>query len=72
MNSIWRSLTLFVFFTAALEAGEPKRMTNSDVVSMVKAELPESVVVLAIQKSAAGFDISAQALIALKSDGVGP
>ena len=72
MNSIWRTLTLFVFFTAALEAGEPKRMTNSDVVSMVKAELPESVVVLAIQKSAAGFDISAQALIALKSDGVGP
>jgi|GEM_PF-4105397 len=71
MNSIWRILTLFVFFTAALEAGEPKRMTNSDVVSMVKAELPESVVVLAIQKSAAGFDITPQALIALKNDGVG-
>ncbi|MCA1635385.1 MAG: hypothetical protein LC802_17280 [Acidobacteria bacterium] len=45
-------------------------MTNADVVEMVKAGLPESTVVLAIQQSQTDFDTSPQALILLKKQGV--
>jgi hypothetical protein len=50
---------------------EPARpMTNADVVAMVKAQLPESTILLAIQHSASRFDTSPAALIELKDTGV--
>jgi hypothetical protein len=58
-------------FTGGALAQEKKPLTNADVVTMVKAGLPESTVVLAIQQSPTAFDLSPQALIRLKSDGVG-
>jgi hypothetical protein len=45
-------------------------MTNADVIEMVKAGLPESTVVLAIQRSQTDFDTSPQTLIQLKKQGV--
>jgi len=56
--------------TSQPQKGEKKPLTNADVVSMVKAGLAESTIVLAIQRSATDFDTSAQALIALKTEGV--
>ena len=47
-----------------------KPLTNEGVVKMVQAGLPESVVVSAIQSSAAQFDISPDGLIQLKKAGV--
>jgi len=52
------------------QKGEKKPLTNADVISMVKAGLAESTVVLAIQHSATNFDTSPEALISLKSQGV--
>jgi hypothetical protein len=53
-------------------AQESKPLTNADVVAMVKAGLPETTVILAIQKGPTNFDTSPQALILLKNQGVGP
>jgi len=47
-----------------------KPLDNSDVVEMTKAGLPESTIILAIQKGPSQFDTSPQALIQLKSQGV--
>src|SRR2546430_2444978 len=54
--------------TAAAQDAKP--LTNADVVTMVKAGLPETTVILAIQKGPANFDTSPQALIELKNQGV--
>lgn len=51
-------------------AQEKKPLTNADVVTMVKADLPESTIVLAIQQSPSNFDTSPEALIQLKKQGV--
>lgn len=48
----------------------PKAITNADIVKMVKAELPESTVLLTIQASSHAFDTAPEALIQLKADGV--
>ncbi len=53
-------------------AQQKKPITNADIVAMVKAELPESTIVVAIQQSPANFDTSPQALIELKTQGVSP
>ena len=45
-------------------------ITNADVVKMVKSGLPESVIVTAIQSRPGKFDISPNALIAMKKSGV--
>ena len=45
-------------------------ITNSDVISMTKAGIGEQTIILAIQRGPVKFDISPQALIALKIDGV--
>lgn len=58
--------------STVVAAQETKPLTNADVVAMVKAGLPESTVVLAIQKGPVNFDTSPQALIQLKNQGVGP
>lgn len=47
-----------------------KPLTNSDVVSMVKAGLADTTIVLSIERSATQFDTSPEELIKLKAAGV--
>jgi len=62
------------FFSVLTAVGSaqtaPKAITNADIVKMVKAELPESTVLLTIQASPHAFDTAPEALIQLKADGV--
>jgi hypothetical protein len=59
------------FATLPVTAQKTKNtMTNADVIEMVKAELPENTIVLAIQQSEPNFDTSTKALIELKKQGV--
>lgn len=51
-------------------AVDAKPMTNQDVVNMVRAELPESTMLMAIRAARPEFDTSADGLIKLKSAGV--
>jgi len=53
-----------------LSGAERKALTNADVIKMVKAELPESTIILAIQSSPNEFDTKPDTLIELKSAGV--
>lgn len=48
---------------------EKKSLTNADIVTMIKAGLPESTIVLSIQQSPSNFDTSPDALIQLKNQG---
>jgi hypothetical protein len=64
---------LFVAISGITLAVEnPKPLTNSDVVSMVQAGLPESTVVMAIKQSPVGFDTAPMTLIDLKKQGISP
>ena len=58
--------------TGQAQTGGNKPLTNADIVSMVKAGMAESTIVLAIQHSSTVFDTSPQALISLQSQGVPP
>lgn len=51
---------------------ERKRLTNADVVGMVKGGLPESTIVLVIEQNSCEFDISPTALVELKNQGISP
>jgi hypothetical protein len=62
---------LIMLSVAAITAAEKKPLTNDDVRKMIKAELPDSTIVLTIQNSPSSFDTSPEGLIALKSAGVG-
>ena len=53
----------------AMADGEKKLVTNTDVVTMIKAGLPESTIIMAIKQGPAGFDTSTTALIELKKQG---
>ncbi len=60
-----------LFVTSAVTAQKAKNIiTNADVVEMVKASLPESTIILAIQQSEPNFDTSPKALIELSKQGV--
>jgi hypothetical protein len=48
---------------------EKKPLTNDDIVTMIKAGLSESTIVLAIQQAPVNFDTSPDALIQLKNQG---
>jgi hypothetical protein len=64
---------LVLFFALAsttLFADEQKTLKNADVIKMVKAELPDSTIILAIQGSILEFDTQPDALIELKTAGV--
>jgi hypothetical protein len=65
-------VVLFLGAPNKIEAQQKKPITNPDIVAMVKAGLPESTIVVAIQQSPANFDTSPQALIELKTQGVTP
>jgi hypothetical protein len=54
----------------AMGQAAPAEITNSDVISMTKAGIGEQTIILAIQRGPDKFDISPQALIALKGASV--
>jgi hypothetical protein len=70
--SLRANLTL-LFICAALPAQVTEKFTNTDVVNMIKAGLPEGTVILAIKRAVYhgdnDFDGSPQGLIALKNAG---
>lgn len=61
---------LLVSLSTAPARAHQQKLTNKDIVKMVKASLPADVIVQAIKSSTPDFDISADGLIALKQDGV--
>jgi hypothetical protein len=61
---------LLVVLAATLLAQQKKPLTNQDVVTMVKNGFSESVILMAIRANSCEFDTSADALIALKNQGV--
>src|ERR1051326_8271249 len=64
------SILLCGLLTQAAFGQNPKPMTNDDVVSMVKAGLPEDIVIGAIGAQQTSFDNSAAALVELTKQGV--
>src|ERR1051325_10997901 len=72
MNTIDRvflTLSAVLVGVIVLAAEPEKPLTNADVIKMIKAELKEETIVLAIQKHASDFDTSVDGLIALKKEG---
>jgi hypothetical protein len=65
-------LMLVILVSAPFVHGQEakKPLTNTDVVKLVQASLPESTIVLAIQQSETNFDTSPSALIELKKQGI--
>lgn len=61
-------LTLLVLAPAA-HAQDGKKFTNEQVLKMLKAELPESTIILAIEADPEHLDTSVDGLIALKEGG---
>lgn len=53
-----------------LSGAATKPLTNADVISMIKAGLPENTIILSIQQTASKFDTAPQSLIFLKKQGV--
>jgi hypothetical protein len=65
------AITTSVFCIAPLVTdAATKPLTNADVVSMIKAGLPENTIILSIQQTASKFDTAPQSLILLKKQGV--
>lgn len=62
-----RLITLFMMATGAALAAE--QFTNADLIRLLQAGMPESVVVKKIESSAATFDTGVDAIIALKKAG---
>jgi hypothetical protein len=75
MNMRVRILRTVALLSLVLIAGrsfaqdKPKPLTNADVISMVKAGLPEDTVINAIASQPSNFDISAMGLLDLKKQG---
>jgi hypothetical protein len=62
---------LLLALTAFAQTGTPpKPLTNADVIEMSRAGVPESTILLAIQKSPVKFDVSAEGIIALHAAGI--
>jgi hypothetical protein len=62
---------LVLAMTSAIAAQQAQKpLTNADVINMVKAKLPDSVVVQAIQSNPGKYDTSTSALISLHKAGV--
>jgi len=64
------AFVLLVSVSNATAATHRQKLTNKDVVRMVKANLPADVIVQAIKSSTPDFDVSADGLISLKQEGV--
>jgi hypothetical protein len=68
---IYFLIASFVLVCGSVRAQQQKKnLTNADVIAMVKANLPENTIILAIQQGPTDFDTSAQTLIALKNQGI--
>ncbi len=65
-------LSLIVVTLVAQNAHQPKVLTNSDIINMVKAGLAESTITLAIEQGHCKFDTSPDQLVNLKNQGVSP
>src|SRR5580698_5534454 len=67
-----RALPLLLFGLAAFaQTGQqPKPLTNADVVEMWRVGVPESTIILAIQKTPVKFDVSAEGILALHAAGI--
>ncbi len=61
---------LFIGAFVIFSQDTDKPLTNSDILEMVKAGLPESTIILTIERSQGKYDTSATALIALNNAGV--
>jgi hypothetical protein len=64
-------LLLFLALAAFAQTGkQPKPLTNADVVEMWRVGVPESTIILAIQKTPVKFDVSAEGILALHAAGI--
>ena len=64
-------LLLFLALAAFAQTGkQPKPLTNADVVEMWRVGVPESTIILAIQKTPVKFDVSAEGILALHTAGI--
>ncbi|NJK42167.1 MAG: hypothetical protein HC934_14110 [Acaryochloridaceae cyanobacterium SU_2_1] len=75
MKPFWKAfiiptLSASFFVIGSTVQAQPKLLSNADVVSMLKAGLTESNIILSIQQAPAKFDTSSQSLIQLKQQGV--
>ena len=62
---------LFLGLAAFAQTGQqPKPLTNADVIEMSRAGVPESTIILAIQKTPVKFDVSAEGILALHAAGI--
>jgi hypothetical protein len=64
-----RTLVLFLALASCPVALPQNTLTNDDIIKMVKGGLPDDFILQAIESQPSNFDISAQALIALKQQG---
>jgi hypothetical protein len=60
---------LFLALTAFAQTSK-QPLTNADVIEMLRASVPESTIILAIQKTPVKFDVSAEGIIALHAAGI--
>ena len=67
-----RAASLFLLaLTAFAQTGQqPKPLTNADVIEMSRGGVPESTIILAIQKTPVKFDVSAEGILALHAAGI--
>jgi hypothetical protein len=63
-------LVVVAGMAVAVPASGQSKLTTQDVIKMVKAGLPESVVIATIRASGAAFDLGASAIIELHKSGV--
>jgi len=62
---------LLLAWSAAIAEEKGKPLTNADVIKMLAAKIPESVIVSKIQAGEVNFDTSTDAIIELNKKGVG-
>ena len=68
MQPIWAFRLAFVLLAGVVSAGG--ELTNADVVQLAKAGIGDAVIVAKVRTSAAAFDTSVDALLALSKEGV--
>jgi hypothetical protein len=62
---------LFLALAAFAQTGNQRKpLTNADVIDMSRAGVPESTIILAIQKTPVKFDVSAEGILALHGAGI--
>ena len=66
-----RALPFLLLLSLAAFAQTGKQpLTNADVIEMSRAGVPESTIILAIQKTPVKFDVSAEGILALHAAGI--